>query len=582
MMVVRTSLFLLLVISLPFFVVDLGKPAFTDGEAVYSEIPRAMRESGDWITPRISGIPHFDKPPLLYWLVGLSQGLLGETETAARLWPALASWATIFVVGATGALLYGTRAGWLSALVFASSIGPYIFSRLVRPEPVLCFLIALAILSYAKGFMGGNDRNRHWLWVMFVSLGLAGLAKGLLGLGLPTAIIGLHAALSGRLKGFLSWQTAAGIGLVAAIVLPWHVSLARANPDFLSYHVIHENLLRFTGQRTIQDEFLSAPVFLAFTLLWTYPWMALLPQALAGAIGRLKSARWREERDLLPLLWIFVVVGLFTASRSRLEYYALPALPALALVLGKMWDEMFRRSAQASSRPMVVALGVTSAILGLSAAAAYDILGPSHSMLLQFLANSWPDSGWTGLSDQLAILLRIRLPTVLVLTGSAIFTLGAALALKASRPGLACGLLAGMMAPIFILVHWGFLVMEPFQSSQPAAEALNRLAPVDVMVCQEPREYIWLAGITFYTRGTLYVLKDPRFDEANVRRRKPVEKFLSQEELSRLWQSGKRVALVLEETDENAAARLSQLGPGRVVGRFGTRVVVATGLTTDH
>ena len=123
--------------------------------------------------------------------------------------------------------------------------------------------------------------------------------------------------------------------------------------------------------------------------------------------------------------------------------------------------------------------------------------------------------------------------------------------------------------------------MEPFQSSRPVAEALTRLDPVDVIVCQEPREYLWLAGITFYTRGTLYVLKDPRFDEANGRRRKPAEKFLSQAELSLLWQSGKRVALVLEETEENAAARLSQLGPGRVVGRFGTRVVVATGLTTD-
>jgi len=190
---------------------------------------------------------------------------------------------------------------------------------------------------------------------------------------------------------------------------------------------------------------------------------------------------------------------------------------------------------------------------------------------------SWPGSGWTGFADQFAVLERIRIPTVAVLTGSAVFMMGAFIALKASRPGVACGLLAGMMAPIFILVHWGFLLMEPFQSSRPMAEILKSLDPLDAVVVQEPREYSWISGIVFYSKRMVYVLKDSRFDNDTSRHREPPERFLDQKEVSELWKSGKRVALVYDQSWENEIRGLSEFGPVNEIGRFGSRVVVATG-----
>ena len=56
----------------------------------YAEIPREMLLRGEWIVPYLQGEPYLDKPPLLYWLVGLSYRLFGIHDWSARLVPALA------------------------------------------------------------------------------------------------------------------------------------------------------------------------------------------------------------------------------------------------------------------------------------------------------------------------------------------------------------------------------------------------------------------------------------------------------------------------------------------------------------
>lgn len=578
----RYPLLWILLLSLPLQFLDIGRPAFTDGEAIYAETPREMRLRNDWITPYINGIRHFDKPPLLYWLTGFSQSYLGETETAARLWPALANWAVILIVGLIGSTLYGRRAGWLSALVFATCVGPYIFSRLVGPDPLLSFFVALAILAYARGFLEGKGANWRWSSLLFLALGLAGMIKGILGIGLPAAIIGLHALLSGRWRSFLSRPAALGSALLALLVLPWHLLMIRENPDFFGYYFINEHLLRFMGQRFPVDEFVSLPVFLALTLIWTFPWLPLLPHALAGAYHRLKVEKGHGEKDLLLLLWFFLIVILFSASRSRLEYYALPALPAFALLMGKRWDEWMQPDKQSFSRSAMLALAGMSLLLGLSAIAAFELLGPAHRILFDHFTTYWPASGWTGLGEQISALGRIRLPTFLVLSGAAVLTLSSAIALRNSRPGLGCGFLAGMMAPIFVLVHWGFLVMEPFQSSRPVAEILNRLDGDEVIVCLEPREYMWLGGVTFYTKRLVYVLTDPKFDGGGDHRRQPPDRFLKPEQFAQLWKSGKKVVLVLDQPEENPLVGALQVDGGHTVVRIGSRVIVANTLNLDY
>lgn len=54
--------------------------------ALFAAAGRAMADSGDWLTPRVNGHPRFDKPVLIYWLIG---GL----SLLPRSWDPLGSWA---------------------------------------------------------------------------------------------------------------------------------------------------------------------------------------------------------------------------------------------------------------------------------------------------------------------------------------------------------------------------------------------------------------------------------------------------------------------------------------------------------
>ena len=39
--------------------------------AKFASAARAMSVTGNWLTPISNGITRFDKPPLIYWLMGL-------------------------------------------------------------------------------------------------------------------------------------------------------------------------------------------------------------------------------------------------------------------------------------------------------------------------------------------------------------------------------------------------------------------------------------------------------------------------------------------------------------------------------
>ena len=65
------------------------RPLSLPDEGRYAEISRWMLVSGDWLTPRLDGIPFFHKPPLLHWLGSLSLATFGVNAWAARLVPAL-------------------------------------------------------------------------------------------------------------------------------------------------------------------------------------------------------------------------------------------------------------------------------------------------------------------------------------------------------------------------------------------------------------------------------------------------------------------------------------------------------------
>ena len=85
----RRVLLLVLACGIALFLWRLGSTGLVDETPpLFAASARAMAETGDWLTPRVNGLPRYDKPPLVYWLMGLGYLLPGQS-----LWNPLGSWA---------------------------------------------------------------------------------------------------------------------------------------------------------------------------------------------------------------------------------------------------------------------------------------------------------------------------------------------------------------------------------------------------------------------------------------------------------------------------------------------------------
>jgi hypothetical protein len=143
----------------------------------------------------------------------------------------------------------------------------------------------------------------------------------------------------------------------AAIVLPWFVAMQMRYPGFFHYAFLHQQLDRFATRsfNNARPWWFYVPVIIGLGLPWTGWWgIARLRSPRAAAAGpaeaSLRSLWWS---------WIAVVLLFFSIPNSKLVGYALPALPALAALLGDAW----RRAPLAPSPKALARLAGLAAVI---------------------------------------------------------------------------------------------------------------------------------------------------------------------------------------------------------------------------
>ena len=67
-------------------------------EPMFVGAARQMVITNDWITPYWNDATRFDKPPLSYWLMGISMKILGISEFSARLPSAILAFSLVIVL----------------------------------------------------------------------------------------------------------------------------------------------------------------------------------------------------------------------------------------------------------------------------------------------------------------------------------------------------------------------------------------------------------------------------------------------------------------------------------------------------
>jgi 4-amino-4-deoxy-L-arabinose transferase-like glycosyltransferase len=300
-------------------------------EGRYAEIPREMLARGEWLIPYLQGEPYLDKPPLLYWLVMGSYGLLGVHDWSARLVSALAIHASIWLTYVIGQRSLGRRGAFWGALTLALAPGFISVGRLLLMDGLLTLWATLALLAAFEA-LRGQRLHRGWWLTAALACGLGILTKGPVAVVLLVPPLALQRWLAGR-SCLIGWRAAlAFLAAALGVSLPWYAAVCFRLPEFGAHFLWKHNVLRFLTPFDHQEPvWYYGPIVLASLLPASLLIVAFLRFLFSA--DPVVTARRSPELGFMLLSGCWCV-AFFSLSGSKLPTYVLPSFPPLALALG--------------------------------------------------------------------------------------------------------------------------------------------------------------------------------------------------------------------------------------------------------
>lgn len=388
----------LLVLCLPLYFIGLNwLPLLGPDEPRYVEVGREMYLSGDWITPRLAGITWFEKPALLYWLVAASFHLFGVSEFAARVGVAALASAGVILSFLFVRRVRSDSVGLIAASVVASTGFWVGFARGATFDMPLSVAIELALLSF--WYWAEREPERSWpLLVSGFALGLAVLAKGLVGILVPGAVVLCYLGLTRRLRLIFtrSLPLLCGVAVFGATAALWYGPMLQRH----AWVFIDEFIIAHHFRRYLSDTYRHPqPVyfFSVVALAGAFPWSVWFVGALLKDIKRVRSLFVDEGGRLRLFLWLWAVIPVifFSFSGSKLPGYILPVFPALGLLVGLEISEAQKsRWRVAGTATLLLIVSIAFAVLApkqmdLSAAAAWTISGSGAAVAGAYAVFAW-------------------------------------------------------------------------------------------------------------------------------------------------------------------------------------------------
>lgn len=521
------SVLIILLLWAAIYAAGMFTPALLDDvDTVHAEAAREMVLRHDWVTLYTDGVRYLEKAPLLYWTVAASYKLFGISDWSTRLPLMLTVLALLLATYSVGKRAYGETGGFYSAVALGTCVGPYIFTRFQIPDVMVGLWLTLGFSFFLQSFEE-EPPSRLACWGFAATCALNVLTKSLIGLVFPITTVVLYLLLTGDRARLLKLRLFSSSIVFLLIAAPWHLLAALRNPSqgpvrgFLWFYFVNEQFLRYINRR-VPPGYDTVPLFIFWGLLilWLMPWCIFLPQAVRGIRRKWRglsgASNTQQRANLLFVLWVLVIVVFFSFS-TRQEYYTIPAVPGVALLIGG-WLAKESESAPDSAERRA---GRTSSLVFLVMVAIASVIG------LVFLFSSRAPAPGTDLADLLKKHPQeydLSLGHFLDLTPEAMGAfrvplLGAVVSMllgagsnyflrKRGRPRQGNMALALMMVGLLACVHAAFVTFSPILSSHPLAVAIEQhYRPGDIVVVDG--EYHEASSLNFYTGIRLHVLHEP-------------------------------------------------------------------------
>ncbi|WMD23670.1 glycosyltransferase family 39 protein [Achromobacter seleniivolatilans] len=350
-------------------------------EGRYAGVAWEMLRSHSPMVPLLDGMPYFHKPPLYYWLAQISYALFGVHEFSARVPSLLGAWGA-------GAGLYAfvsryrnvAQARWAVVIL---GLMPLFFgaAQFANMDMLVASMITLCVLAAAdtalRRELGRPFRGMSIATGVFAALAV--LAKGLIGLALPGAIVLAWLLLRRDWRGMRALLWVPALLAFAVVAVPWFWLMQVKFPGFYHYFFVYQHFERFaqSGFNNAQPFWFYVPIVAGLAMPW----------AIWGA-AFFKPAFWREADPhglrRLMAIWVAVVMVFFSIPQSKLIGYVLPVFPPLALLISERiapaWAAGKRRGIQIATG---VAAVICLAAIVVAASNPRGSVGPAMNNLRQ-------------------------------------------------------------------------------------------------------------------------------------------------------------------------------------------------------
>lgn len=408
---IRHCLWVILAAGVVFFL-NLGVPQLWDeDEPKNAACAREMLERHDWVVPMFNYELRTAKPVLVYWFMMSAYELFGVSEFGARFWSAVMGIGTCLLTYGIGRRLFQPAVGLWAALMLAAALMFGVASRAATPDAPLIFFSTLSLAIFVWGLPATALTQRlipamppaadspklsryavlrqhlpqsWWTYLgMYAAMAVAVLAKGPVGVALPTLILmgylwsvelmtrptvtsgqenssGETTSLWNKFlflaKNFspaaiwrVGWvlRPLTAVALVAAIALPWYIWVAwRTDGAWIAGFLGKHNITRFV--QPLEGH--SGPIFyyLIAVMIGFFPWSIFLPLACVRLLQRLRNTQTWTSGDLFCCCWATIYIGFFSLASTKLPSYVLTAYPALALITAR-WATEWLAAPQSTS-----------------------------------------------------------------------------------------------------------------------------------------------------------------------------------------------------------------------------------------
>ena len=361
----------------------------------------------------------------------------------------------------------------------------------------------VVMLPYIAGFiayfaLAGRLRYKAPLYLNIAATlcGLATLAKGIAGLGLPVIVFLCYLGFTWSWKRLSRAQLGLGILLAlitcAVVAIPWHhAMLVRHGKPFWDELYGDNHWRRLVvgrhGDRGTFEYFLRELGYAAL------PWIALAPAALGAAVMRRVGDARRQGMFWFGAIWFVAAYALVSLSVTKFHHYILPAIPGLGIAIACFLDDILeRRDTRAAAAAAIVGIPLLALVL-------HDLAGQqkdaqrfiwlfSYDYINSPGGRPWPPA------------LDFRAP--LIVFGALIALATLALAWRRMLPKAVTALCLVAIAFTYFIVDWYFLKVTPYwtQKELIAHYYRERRSPDEKLLVWQ----MYWRGENFYTENEIY------------------------------------------------------------------------------